>query len=153
MQARIETTKRSPYGRKSIKAIIDERLATGTVEDNTKSPDKKSAFEKLTEDEIMLIRKTIHVKIFSKFIKGALWDSEATYPTISYVHKVLMDLGELPQWSETTTYNILIEMGFKWLQDHVIDCAAIIERVEIREWRKIYLTKMKRYREEGVQIH
>ena len=92
----------------------------------------------------------IHTEIFSKFIKSTLWDSEATYPTISYVHKVLMDLGVFPQWSETTTYNILCSMGFKWISDHQIDCAAIIESNEIKTWREIFLTKMARYREEGI---
>ena len=61
-----------------------------------------------------------------------------------------MELGELPKWSQSTTYKVLNEMGFKWIQDHVIDCAAIIEKVEIKEWRKIYLSKMKQYREEGM---
>ena len=99
------------------------------------------------EIENMLL--TIHVEVFSKFIQGALWDPEATYPTISDIHKILMELEELPQWSESTTYKVLTEMGFKWIQDHVIDYAAIIERVEIREWRKIFLNKMKQYREES----
>ena len=63
-----------------------------------------------------------------------------------------MDLEELPQWSESTSYKVLNEMGFKWIQDHVIDSAAIIEKEEIKEWRKIYLTKMKQYREEGMHL-
>ena len=75
------------------------------------------------EIENMLL--TIHVEVFSKFIQGALWDPEATYPTISDIHKILMELEELPQWSESTTYKVLTEMGFKWIQDHVIDQFSI----------------------------
>ena len=122
--------KEKSVSKEMIKSIIDEKLAIDDL-----------------EIENMLL--TIHVEVFSKFIQGALWDPEATYPTISDIHKKLMELEELLQWSESTTYKVLTEMGFKWIQDHVIDYAAIIERVEIREWRKIFLNKMKQYREEG----
>ena len=61
-----------------------------------------------------------------------------------------MDLGVFPQWSEKTTYEILSSMGFKWIADHQIDCAAIIERDEIKKWREIFLTKMAKFRREGI---
>ena len=60
-----------------------------------------------------------------------------------------MNLGVFPQWSEQTTYEILSLMGFKWIADHQIDCAAIIEREEIKKWREIFLTKMAKFRREG----
>ena len=47
-----------------------------------------------------------------------------------------MNLGVFPQWSEITTYNILSSMGFKWISDHQIDCAAIIEQDEIKNGKK-----------------
>ena len=61
-----------------------------------------------------------------------------------------MDLDVFPKWSESTTYNILSSMGFKWISDHRIDCAAIIERDEIKKWREIFLTKMAKFRQEGI---
>ena len=48
-----------PYSEKTIKSVIDEKLATGTIESNTPVRDRKTMYEKLTEDEKTLIRKTV----------------------------------------------------------------------------------------------
>ena len=71
--------KEKSVSKEMIKSIIDEKLAIDDL-----------------EIENMLL--TIHVEVFSKFIQGALWDPEATYPTISDIHKILMELEELLQW-------------------------------------------------------
>ena len=48
-----------PYSEITIKAVIDEKLATGTIEDNTPVRNRKTMFEKLSEDQKTLIRKTV----------------------------------------------------------------------------------------------
>ena len=48
-----------PYSEITIKSVIDEKLATGTIVDNTPVRDRKTMFEKLSDDQITLIRKTV----------------------------------------------------------------------------------------------
>ena len=60
-QARIETATRLQFSENSISKIVREKIATGTVSDNSKIRIQKNAFEKLAEEEVETLRKLVSV--------------------------------------------------------------------------------------------
>ena len=67
---------------KSMKKIVKERIA-GPLRDNASMRNRKTNYEKLTDEEVEKIRKLIHIE-FSKFRKktGKAISPDAVYPTI-----------------------------------------------------------------------
>ena len=78
----------------SMKKIVNEKLATGSVRDNNrKFRNKKNMFEKLSEQQKNRIRVLVH-EMFEMFIKrpGKQMNVEASYPTLESVHEKIQGI-------------------------------------------------------------
>lgn len=111
-------------GERSIECFLRERLSgTGKLHDNgSKFRNTSTAYEKLSLDQLDIIRKSVHNE-FKKFIKKpgknstGNQDIDARHPTMSIIQKKLQANPNLPNWSLTTTFTVLRSMGFKVLID------------------------------------
>ena len=69
--ARIETAKRLQFSEHSVTQIVKEKLATGAVTSNSKNNPLKNAYEKLSDEEIEFLRKSVRI-FHSFFVKNSV---------------------------------------------------------------------------------
>ena len=50
---------------------------------------------------------------------------DAVYPTLQAIHSEIQKQEFLPSWSQSTTYKVLMGLGFEWLSDHRIHLGLI----------------------------
>ena len=92
-----------------------------------KSRNTKTAYEKLSVEEMDTIRGLVHDQFrrFAKKSRGKKQnfdDQDATvsqeepaiYPTIELIHNKIVAHPDLPSWSKSTTSIVLKEMGFRY---------------------------------------
>ncbi|XP_061705341.1 uncharacterized protein LOC133516402 [Cydia pomonella] len=72
-------------------------------------------------------------------------------PTIQKILQVINDSPDLPNLSATSLRLILKHLNFKYASRKRRSC--LIDRDDIRNWRKRYLQKIKQYRLEGRPIY
>ena len=112
--------------KRSIQKFLREKLSgSGKLHDNcSKFRNTTTAYERLSLAQLDNIRRLVHEE-FEKFSKkpanqgSANQDTDTRYPTMAIIHKKLQDDPDLhlPNWSLTTTRNVLLSMGFKVLLD------------------------------------
>lgn len=126
-------------GEASVYRIIKEYATTGNLQSPSKTKKRFTFSEKLDEFDKQAIRKKVH----SFYMKSEL-------PTLKKVLQAVNDDEELPNFKRSTFQKILKHLKFKYIKRHGIN--ALIDRDNIRLWRKNYLRKIKKYRTENRHI-
>ena len=128
----------------SIQLFLKEKLSGQLMDNTAKFKNSMTQFERLSLEELDLIRHMIH-QDFSNFIrkKGELAkDMTGEYPTIESIHIKIQDSGNFDKWSKSTTRTIILSMGFKFLRAHAVNHAALIESDYIIQHRRKYIIKI-----------
>ncbi|XP_026725848.1 uncharacterized protein LOC113492543 isoform X2 [Trichoplusia ni] len=126
-------------GEASVYRIIKEYATTGNLQSPSKTKKRVTFSEKLDEFDKQAIRKKVH---------GFYMKSEI--PTLKKVLQAVNDDKELPNFKRSTFQKILKHLKFKYIKRQGMN--ALIDRDDIRLWRKNYLRKIKKYRTENRPI-
>ena len=153
-EARKETAKRLQFGEPRVRETIKEKIFYKDVEDNKNLRLSENAYEKLDEEEEDALRKLIHNEMRKCDVKRMDESNESvTYPTVKNLHEAVMALGQFPEWSITTFYNVLLGMNITFKAKSEVDRAILIEDENIIQWRERYLRNMEEHRKNGRPIH
>ena len=102
-EAREETARRLGFSPQSVVNIIKEMLSEGNVQDNKVNLNCRNSFDKLEEEEISDLRKLIHGEMQKCNVKRMDEENqELRYPTITSLHKIVLESGKYPNWSLMT---------------------------------------------------
>lgn len=123
----------------SVYRILKDYKEHGEISSPVTTKPRPTFSDKIDDFTKSAIRKKVH----AFFIKGEL-------PTVK---KVLSDINEddtLPNFKRTTFQKILKHLKFKYIKRQRNN--ALIDRDDIVLWRRKYLHKIKKYREENRRI-
>ncbi|KAL4112105.1 hypothetical protein QTP88_015953 [Uroleucon formosanum] len=127
-------------GQRTISTTIYQYENFKTISSPNRKKNRENIFTKIDDFDKNAIRRTIHGFWFEKQL-----------PTLDKILSRINTTEGLPQFTRTTLYSLLRQMGFKYQQR--IRNSAMIERDEIVVWRRNYLEYIKRYRKEGRPIY
>ncbi|XP_018569785.1 uncharacterized protein LOC108909842 [Anoplophora glabripennis] len=125
---------------RSVRNIIKEYKITGTL-----SAPKSVQNRRTTFDSICNFDKTaIRGKVYDFFFRNES-------PSIVKVLQAVNNDPNLPNFKKTTFLKILKKLKFKFQKCQ--NSSLLLDRDEIRRWRRGYLTTIKRYRNENRKIY
>lgn len=127
-------------GQRTISTTIYQYENFKTISSPNRKKNRENIFTKIDDFDKNAIRRTIHGFWFEKQI-----------PTLDKILSRINTTEGLPQFTRTTLYSLLRQMGFKYQRRS--RNSAMTERDEIVVWRRNYLEDIKRYREEGRPIY
>lgn len=113
-------------GQRTISTTIYQYENFKTISSPNRKKNRENIFTKIDDFDKNAIRRTIHGFWFEKQL-----------PTLDKILSRINTTEGLPQFTRTTLYSLLRQMGFKYQQRS--RNSAMIERDEIVVWRRNYL--------------
>lgn len=139
-QLEVMTSELTGISTKSIQNLRTEFRETGKVV----TPGKKRKRNKPVIDHCdEFVKTAIKLQVHDFFRNNEP-------PTVTKILRVVNDDPYLPNFKRATFYKIFKSIGFKFLKRNLKNC--VTERDDIINWRRDYLIKIKKYREEGRKI-
>ena len=130
----------SGVSRSSVYKIIKEYKCNHSLSEPKSYPKRKKMTEAVDDFDRTAIRRKVHTYFFRNEL-----------PTIDKILKEVNDDTDLPNFKRTTFYKLLKELDFRFLKRG--RNSLLIEREEIVVWRRDYLRKIKKFRQEGRKIY
>ncbi|CAI6364423.1 unnamed protein product [Macrosiphum euphorbiae] len=130
----------SGLGRETISKTITEYRRTNTVTSPNKKRVKSSLFDKIDD----LDRNGLRQKVHSFWLRREL-------PTIDKILVAVNEDPSLPNFKRTTLYSTIKKLDFVFEKRK--RCSVLTEREDLIVWRRNYLYNIRKYRQEGRQIH
>lgn len=139
-EARAALSKELGIGQKTISNTISQYRQNKTVSSPNKTKIFQNVVSKIDDFDKNAIRRKIHQFWFNREL-----------PTLDTMLTVINEDESLPDFSRTTLYRLLMSMDFEYGKRG--RNSALLEKNELRVWRRRYLRDIKRYREEGRPIY
>lgn len=124
----------------SVYRILREYRANHSLADPKKYPSRKKINDAIDDFDRNAIRRIVHNFFFHNEL-----------PTVDKVLRVVNEDKDLPDFKRSTFYNLLKEMGFQYKKRG--RNSLLLEKEEIVVWRREYLRKIKKFREENKKIY
>ena len=108
-----------------------------------------SKFSAMGHELHFALRKLVH-DLIRKLSNDA--PVERKFPTVRMIQEEMKKDQNMPEMSWTTVYHCLKRLGFRYENYKETRSAMLVERHSIREYRKMYLKMMARFRKQGRYI-
>ena len=147
-----KTAKYLRRSQKLVRRVLKEKLHFGDVIGGPYTRNTQTIFEKLSIEQKDLIRSIIH----EEMRKCQNKEEGAQYPTIKTIHAAIHNHSNedtiLPKWSQTTTVEILKQLGFVLLANSSIHYGLLVDNDFTVARRKYVCQELVRLEEEGYYL-
>ena len=132
----------------TLRNVVKEKGLFGNVRGAPYPRDTITIFEKLSVSQKDQLRTTVHNEIQKCISK----EEGAIYPTTKSLHDAIMEIEGIPEWGKSTTYRILVRLGFAWLAHHEVNVGLLSENEYTVQRRKTVCSELKESAAQGYYV-